>query len=696
MPPVMPLHQESSLNPWVIVDWSAGLPSAPESGNDEGVAQYQKLDRAWLEDQWLGVSQWPFLCWIEDEWVLAVNPEPDDPAHFRLEWLSLSDSRTRLALYQSVSRAINASLVLEDIFDALADVLHNLIRFDEGRLIILDDTQNSVKLLVDFDNQGQALMSQEHLGFIGQDALISTGIRQPKSLAIQPQGLREPSVLVNPSAEHALVVPLISKRMVIGFIGLSANTFHPQALDLLSDIAESLAVAVENARLYWQTQNQASREFLINQVTKAIRQTLDVNQILQTTVEEVGRVLGVSRCVIHYWQRQGTSFEYTLSGVTPIQNLPEFLDFEYHVFMKRQPSVAQFNPFVLNDCNDFPEAQALFNTNGLRSFVTCPIILSDTEFVGTISLHQTDMPRTWLDDELTLLRAIAEHVSLALVQGGLFQEKEDQRQQLESTIEELQTTQMHLIQSEKMAVLGQFVAGIAHEVNTPLGTIRANEDTVKRCMDLIKKAMNEQPDELLTAATQKYFTTALDLLTTNAMATDRIQEIVRNLRNFARLDESDIKRVDIHEGLDATLLLIQHTLQGRITIKTEYGNIPPVDCFPGLLNQVFLNLLVNAVQSIPDKGSITLSTQLSPDNSEVWVTVSDTGKGIAPEHMAKIFDPGFTTKGVGVGTGLGLALSYKIMEKHHGSLDVTSVVGQGTRMTVRVPVRSDKLSNDNT
>lgn len=491
--PVMPLNQENSLNPynpWVIVDWSSGLPNMPESGNEEGLSQYQKLNRAWLEDQWLGVSQWPFLCWIEDEWVLGVTPEAEDISRFRLEWLSLNDSKTRLALYQSVSRAINASLVLEDIFDALADVLHNLIRFDSGRLIILDDTQNSVKLMVDFDDQGQAMMSQEQLGFVGQDALISAGIRQPKPLTLDPQALNGSSLLIDGSAEQALVVPLISKRMVIGFIGLSAHSFHPQAMDLLSDIAESLAVAVENARLYWQTQNQASREFLINQVTKAIRQTLDINQILQTTVEEVGRVLGVSRCVIHYWQLQGTSFEYNLSGVTPIQNLGEFLDFEYQVFMKRQPSLAQFNPFVLNDCQnlDSAEAQTLFSANGLRSFVTCPIILSDIEFVGTISLHQTDMTRTWLEDELTLLKAIAEHVSLALVQGGLYQEKEHQHQQLEATIEELQTTQMHLIQSEKMAVLGQFVAGIAHEVNTPLGTIRSNEDTVKRCMDLIKKS----------------------------------------------------------------------------------------------------------------------------------------------------------------------------------------------------------------
>jgi signal transduction histidine kinase len=166
--------------------------------------------------------------------------------------------------------------------------------------------------------------------------------------------------------------------------------------------------------------------------------------------------------------------------------------------------------------------------------------------------------------------------------------------------------------------------------------------------------------------------------------TQRVTEIVRRLRSFARLDQAELKKADIHEGLEDTLALIHHELKHNIVVKRDYGSVPPIPCYPGRLNQVFLNLLNNARQAIRGKGEIEIRTFVQ--DRRVHVTVRDTGAGIAPEHLRKIFDPGFTTKGVGVGTGLGLSICYQIVRDHRGEILVDSEPGKGTTFTVVLPM----------
>lgn len=619
----------------------------------------------------------PFQYILKNGMGLIVTPL-DDATGVLLEWQSLSEAQTRLALFQAISQSVNSSLILEDIFDALGEVLHQFIPFTSGAIVILDETQNRSNVLVTLDAYGQAEVSGDTKIFAGYDALIDDLLKNPQAKQLQapfPQ-----SVLLSSTAPQAVISPLMSKGILIGCIGLSGDSFTPMQLSLLEEASAQLAVAVENARLYWQTQSQAGREFLINQITKAIRQSLEIETILQTTVAEIGKVMGLSRCLISYWGSESelfAQFEYTFPGVAPIAQPHAFSKFEKDLFLSRTDSAQKYNPFVLNDSRSLAAHQALLSAEEIKSLAVFPILLQEKAFVGSISLHQCDNYRVWLGEEIALLKAIAEHVAVAVHQANLFQEKENQRRQLEETLQELKQTQMQLIQSEKMAVLGQFVAGIAHEVNTPLGTIMSNDDTVLHCLEQITVADDKAA---------RYRVSALELLAINRMAGERIQEIVRNLRNFARLDESDLKQADLHEGLESTLLLIQSSLKSNIQVNKHYGNIPTVECFPGLLNQVFMNLLVNAVQSIEAPGTITLRTRYDTDAEQVMITIADTGKGISPDHLPRIFDPGFTTKGVGVGTGLGLALCYKIVEKHHGHIQADSVMGQGTTMTVILPV----------
>jgi len=242
-----------------------------------------------------------------------------------------------------------------------------------------------------------------------------------------------------------------------------------------------------------------------------------------------------------------------------------------------------------------------------------------------------------------------------------------------------------LIQSEKMASLGLLVAGLAHEINTPLGAIHSNNDTVSKSIEKIRQILESQ--ENLTNSDRdrlrQLVAILLDVCQNTALATERLISVVGSLKNFARVDEAEFKKADIHEGLESTLTIVQHQLKNRIQVERQYGNLPMVECHPNRLNQVFMNLLVNAAQAIPDQGTITIRTAKKGDS--VKISISDTGVGIPPENLSRVFDPGFTTKGVGVGTGLGLSICYKIIEEHKGKIDVESS-DNGTTFTITLPL----------
>jgi two-component system NtrC family sensor kinase len=234
------------------------------------------------------------------------------------------------------------------------------------------------------------------------------------------------------------------------------------------------------------------------------------------------------------------------------------------------------------------------------------------------------------------------------------------------------------------------IAGLAHELNTPLGAIHSNNDTLSRAIDKLKdllvqdgfsgQAENRQ-------ATARLIDILQDVSANTSLATERLIGIVSSLKTFAHLDEAELKKADIHEGIESTLTIIQHQLRDRITVVKEFGELPLVECYAGRMNQVFLNLLVNAAQAIPDRGTIVIRTSRAGDS--VRISVSDNGVGIPPENLAKIFSPGFTTKGVGVGTGLGLSICYRIVQEHHGTIDVKSGGGQ-TTFTIDLPLRQRK------
>jgi two-component system, NtrC family, sensor kinase len=271
---------------------------------------------------------------------------------------------------------------------------------------------------------------------------------------------------------------------------------------------------------------------------------------------------------------------------------------------------------------------------------------------------------------------------------------------LNDTMDNLKDAQSQLIQSEKMASLGQLTAGVAHEINNPINFVSANIKPLKddladliKCIRLYKQTVKEKGLENEFEEVEKFnaqtdieyvLTEVNDLLKGIEEGASRTSEIVKGLRNFSRIDQHDVKKANLNEGVESTLTLLHSTYRDRIEIIKEYGNIPEIECFPGQLNQVFMNLLSNAVQAIKGEGKIFIKTFTRENN--VIISIKDTGPGMTEEIKSKIFDPFFTTKEVGKGTGLGLSISYGIIEKHNGKMEVFSSPGEGAEFIITLPL----------
>ncbi|GMR19464.1 MAG: hypothetical protein BMS9Abin36_0059 [Gammaproteobacteria bacterium] len=280
--------------------------------------------------------------------------------------------------------------------------------------------------------------------------------------------------------------------------------------------------------------------------------------------------------------------------------------------------------------------------------------------------------------------------------ADLHSEQEEQR----ALIKRLQEAHEQLLQSEKMASIGQLAAGVAHEINNPVGFVNSNIGTLQKYVQqlLVVLEAYEQAESLLDGNALRDIHTArqqadieflkedvLALVQESHQGLTRVKQIVQDLKDFSHVDEGEWQQVDLHKGLDSTLNIVSNELKYKAEVVREYGELPLTECIGPQLNQVFMNLLVNAAHAMEQqRGVITIRTGAEQD--WVWVEISDTGKGIDTEHLKRIFDPFFTTKPVGTGTGLGLSLSYGIVEKHGGRIDVESELGKGTTFRVWLPV----------
>jgi signal transduction histidine kinase len=346
-----------------------------------------------------------------------------------------------------------------------------------------------------------------------------------------------------------------------------------------------------------------------------------------------------------------------------------------------------------------------------------------TQAIASGDLHQT-LPQGNIHELNTLAHSFNQmagklresFIALENNNSELEERVEERTFELKTALSELQRTQAQVVQSEKMSSLGQLVAGIAHEINNPVNFIHGNithlDEYTQNLLEMIYlyqerhssndpeiQALAEEIDlEFLIEDLQK-------MLSSMKMGTERIRNIVLSLRNFSRMDEAEFKAVDIHEGIESTLLILQHRLKDKpgrpaIEVIRDYGNLPQVECYPGQLNQVLMNILVNAMdaldevdtkrtyQQIQEKPSQIIITTSVVDFQSVEIAIADNAQGMPESVQKRIFDPFFTTKPVGKGTGMGMAISYQIItEKHNGKLQCFSTLGKGTKFIIQVPIQ---------
>jgi len=260
---------------------------------------------------------------------------------------------------------------------------------------------------------------------------------------------------------------------------------------------------------------------------------------------------------------------------------------------------------------------------------------------------------------------------------------------------ELEVLTRKLAEAHKMASLGRLASGIVHEINTPIGSILSNNETIRRSIESLKKLLataqaESQPPPPKAIA---FLDTLVNLTDIDKIACERIYAVIRSLKTFARVNEADLRKVDIHEILLNTIKLSGCVFRRRITVVTDFGELPEIECYPGLLNQVFLNLVVNASQAIEGDGTVTVRTRHDEAWADIWI--SDTGSGIPPEVRSKIFLTGFSTKPIGEGTGLGLTITREIVEDTHGGqIDFETEMGVGTTFHVRIPLQQPRNNQE--
>lgn len=536
-------------------------------------------------------------------------------------------------------------------------------------------------------------------------------------------------------------VEMLSRRGVIKQIALRADAIK----DVTGEVAGVIAIHTDITE---QKQAEAAlrrsyhRAELLKQITTEIRSSLDLPHIFQTTVTQLGQALQVNRCVIYLYQ-------VAAQPLLPL--VAEYLEPGYASLRYCEVLVAG-HPCLekVLACDQAIASTDIYAESLLDSTVKLyqamdlksQLIIRTSyqgEPNGMIALQQCDTYRHWDSTEIELLEAVAAQVGIALAQASLLEKETTTAAQLaqqnvalqlskarantkatelEQALRELQRTQAQLVQTEKMSSLGQLVAGVAHEINNPVGLITGNIgyacEYIQDLLGIVNLYQQYYPqplqpiqDRLEAIDLDFLIKDLLKLLHSMKVGADRVNQIVLSLRNFAR-NEDKMAAVDLHEGIDNTLMILQSRLKANgknpeIKVIKEYALLPLVECYAGPLNQVFMNLISNAIDALESCGvvdrrrtaepTITICTETKGD-SQVIIRIIDNGMGMTKEVQKRLFNPFFTTKPIGKGTGLGLSISYEIVvEKHGGELQCFSVPGQGTQFIIDIPFRHPKAEN---
>ena len=413
-------------------------------------------------------------------------------------------------------------------------------------------------------------------------------------------------------------------------------------------------------------QQHALQTALINRIFAKIRKSVDIENLINSVIAEVHELLGSYKT---YYVELGKK-ACRIKSV----NSNEFLSCINSKIIFDEETMKSIKLHKISESVCLKES--LNSAETLRRSTRRVLIpISDgKKTLGAIVSLTVQSGAVKANTEL--LQTISEQLTGAVTRTLLTENMKQQNKKLQKTLKELEETQLQLINSEKLASLGQLVAGVAHEINTPLASINSNNEMLKKIIEKNKLCENTEIIK--------------ELNNIDSVAVSRISNIVKSLKKFVRLDEAEQQPADINKELDLTLQLINHEIKNKVTVIKDYAELPMINCHVNMLNQVFMNILVNACHSIKTNGEITIKTRVN--KKHLVVSIKDNGCGIPEKNKDKIFNVGFTTKGIGTGMGFGLAISKKIVEKHKGSVTFKSKEGKGTEFFVKIPVNRTKLT----
>lgn len=479
---------------------------------------------------------------------------------------------------------------------------------------------------------------------------------------------------------------------------------------------------------------QAKEELLKRRLSSQIRSSLELDEILKTAVQEVRSLLQLDRCQFFWYHEKAASPYYQLIHQACCKSLPAqlYANTVEQVKTLNEP-VGKQDFLRIDDVATDRQLEAKSRSNlldlGLKTLLIAPV-QTRSHHTGVIVCEHFQEYRPWNNHEVELIAAVVDQLAIAIDQAELYAQSRTaadfataQAEQLKTALHELQTYQTQLVQTEKMSTLGTLVAGIAHEINNPTSFIYGNlhyaNEYIRDLLKLVRLYQSHYPSPV---AEIKMHSCAVELeflmedlpkvLSSMEHGAERIRHLVTSLRNFSRLDQGKMQPVDLHEGIESTLLILHHRLKANsdrpaIKLIKEYGELPPVECHPSQLNQVFMNLLGNAIDALEEVANkpitgknkfaptILIRTEIVQDN-RVTIKIIDNGSGITESAKKQLFDPFFTTKPIGKGTGLGLSISYQIVvEKHQGLLCCESELGKGTEFSIEIPIQHNLIRKTN-
>ncbi|MDZ8227472.1 GAF domain-containing protein [Nostoc sp. ChiVER01] len=532
---------------------------------------------------------------------------------------------------------------------------------------------------------------------------------------------------------HAFVLaPIFVGQKLWGLLATYQHTgprqWKASEVNFLSQIAAQMGVALQQANLLTQTREQtlilqqaAEQQRVLFEVVAKVRESLDLDAIFQTTTQEICKSLQADRVAVYRFHDDWSGeyiAEFVVDGWVKLVADTNTVWQDSYLQETQGGRYRHNETFAVDDIYQADHSEchvAALEQLQARAYAIAPIFIGQ-QLWGLLAAYQNSAPRHWEASEIKFITQIANQLGVALQQAQLHNQTKEQTQKLTQALHDLKQTQTQLIQTEKMSSLGQLVAGIAHEINNPVNFIYGNinhvNDYAEDLLSILNLYLQSTPNPI-PEIRDRAFEIDLEFLIEDLPKTlssmkigiDRIRQIVLSLRNFSRLDQAEMKPVNIHEGIDSTLLILQHRLKAKpespaIKLVKEYSDLPLVECYAGPLNQVFMNVLSNAIDALedyresqlnPDTSQITIRTalgELEGNIKSVVIRIIDNGPGIPEALKARICDPFFTTKPVGKGTGLGLSISYQIVvDKHGGVFKCDSQPGLGTKFWIEIPIK---------